>query len=74
MSLTERYKNNGLLASSLLNIGRQARYLLNLLNMASHSSVHSKVLSFFKREKRGRAFQADAVINIERNAILLVKR
>ena len=73
MSLTERYKSKGLLAFGLLSIGGDERYLLNSMNTALHSDPHSKVLSFFKREERGKAFRADATINLESDAILLVR-
>ena len=55
--LTERYKINGLPTSSLLNIGGLERYLLNSVNVASQFRVHSKVLSFFNREKRVRPYE-----------------
>ena len=72
-SLADRYKNNGLPFSDLLNIGGQERYLLNSVNAASHFGVYWKTLFFFKREKKRRAFWADATINLERNAILLIR-
>ena len=64
--LTERYKNRGFLASGLLKIGGQERYLLNSSKATSHSDVHLKVCPFLRREKKGRAFRADAAINLER--------
>ena len=72
-SLTERLKYSGLSISCLHKIGRLERYLLNLVNAALHSEIQSKVLSFFRRKKKGRAFQADVAINLERDAILPVR-
>ena len=71
--LTKRYKNRGFLASSLLSIGGQERYFLNSSKAASHSDIHSKVLPFLRREKKGRALRAKATINLEREAILPVR-
>ena len=71
--LTDKYKNSGFSTSSLLEIGGQERYCLKSENAASHSNVHSKVFPFFRKEKMGMAFRADAAMNLEREAILPVR-